>query len=301
MANRRNILITGSNGFIGSHVAEYFRQRGWFTIGLGRKDAPVAEVDQYCQCDLATNDIFGIFDRCQIDRLDAVVHLAADMRHEPDTVDVVLNNCGGTQRLLEMCRERAVGVFVQLSSLPVIGRPVRHPIEEDHPLKPPTVYHVTKLTQEMLAEYARYTFGLRTMSFRISAPVGTGMNPKTIFPTFVRNTMNGTDITLLGKGTRRQTYVHVRDISQAILKGIESDVYGVFNLASDNCLSNYELACRCCDLLHSKSRILFSDREDPADEFVWDVSLKKIRESIGYEPEVGIDEAILEYAESLRP
>lgn len=300
MSAAKKVLITGSNGFIGGHVVNYFKQSGWYVIGLGRRNEPSSKVDAYFKCDLATDKVFGIFDYCKVDRVDAVVHLAADMRHEPYTVDVVTNNCGGTQRLIELCEKTKIPVFIQLSSLPVIGRPTQHPISEEHPLKPPTVYHVTKVTQEMLAEYARYTFGLRTMSFRISAPVGIGMNPKTIFPVFVNNALNNDDITLLGKGTRRQTYIHVKDIAQAILKGIESEAYGVFNLASENCLSNYELACSCIKVLGSQSHIRFSDRQDPADDFIWDVSLDKIKEAIGYQPMVGIEEAIAEYADAIR-
>ena len=162
-------------------------------------------------------------------------------------------------------------------------------------MHPPTVYHVTKHAQELLAEYAHYTHGLRTLSYRITAPVGIRMNPKTIFPVFVNKAMKNEDIVLLGKGTRKQTYIHVRDIAQAIWKGIESDAQGVFNLSSHNLLSNYELACRCKRVTGSDSHIVFSGKEDPMDDYVWDVSIDKLRSATGYEPEVDIDEAIEEY------
>lgn len=299
MSMNRAVLITGTNGFIAGHVCRYLRQRGYYVVGLGRHPQSLVPVDEYVCCDLGTDETLRILDNLKVKKLDAIVHLAADMRHEPYTVPVVTTNCGGTQRLLELCESRGIPAFVQLSSLPVIGHPVQHPITEDHPLHPPTVYHVTKHTQELLAEYANYTFGLRTLSFRISAPVGPGMNPKTIFPVFVNKALAGEDITLLGKGTRKQTYVHVDDIAQAIQKGIESDAHGVYNLASHNLLSNYELACRCKAVLGSDSNIVFSGREDPADEYVWDVSLERISAAIGYEPVVGIDEAIKEYAATI--
>lgn len=109
-------------------------------------------------------------------------------------------------------------------------------------MKPPTVYHVTKHTQELLADYASYTFGLRTVSLRICSPVGCGVNPKTIFPVFVNKALSGEDITIYGQGTRKQTYIHVKDIAQAIYRCIVSQAQGVYNLASYNLISNLDLA-----------------------------------------------------------
>ena len=52
----------------------------------------------------------------------------------------------------------------------------------------------------------------------------------------------------------------------------------------------------CVKLLESDSRIIFSGKEDFMDDYIWDVSLEHIKEDIGYEPEILIEEAILEYA-----
>lgn len=293
------VLVTGSNGFIGSNVCRYLKKQGCQVIGLGRRDASsIAEVDEYVQCDLSTEKTAHILDAQTVD---AVVHLAADMRHAPDEIEVVQHNCVGTQRLLELCEAKNVPSFIQLSSLPVIGRPVEHPVTEQHPLHPPTVYHCTKHMQEMLANYACYTHGLRTVSYRISAPVGIGMNQKTIFPTFVRNAIAGTDITLMGQGSRCQTYVHVDDIAQAIYKAILSEkACGVYNLGSHNLISNKDLAEKCVTVLGSSSRIVFSGKPDPMDLDVWDVSLKHLTEDTGYQPMISIEYAIEEQASALR-
>ena len=292
------VLVTGSNGFIGSNLCRYLKKQGCDLIGLDLAAASrIDAVDEYIQCDLSTEATGHILDGRQID---ALVHLAADMRHAPYEIEVVHNNCVGEQRLLELCEEKKVPVFVQLSSLPVIGRPVEHPITEKHPLHPPTVYHATKRMMELLADYAFYTHGLRTVSFRICAPMGVGMNQKTIFPTFVRNAMAGKDIVLYGEGTRKQTYIHVNDIAQAIYKAILSEkAQGVYNLGSNNLLSNRELAQKCVEVLKSESKIVFNGQPDPMDKDVWDISLDRIKADTGYEPLVSIEEAILEQAEAL--
>lgn len=291
------VLVTGSNGFIGHHVCGWLRERGMTVVGLGRSEHPLCECDEYVQCDLGTDDAAHILDGLT-GPMDAVVHLAADMRHEPYAVQVVETNCGGTQRLLELCEENGIPTFVQLSSLPVIGSPVEHPITESHPLKPPTVYHVTKHTQEMLAEYAWYTFGLRTVSFRICSPIGEGVNPDTIFPVFVRKALANEDIVLFGKGEREQTYIHVDDISQAIYLALIGDAQGVYNLASENLVSNRALAEKCVQLLGSDSEIKF-EGDDPNDGLIWDVSIEKLKRDTGFEPARDLDYLIMDLAKAM--
>lgn len=291
-----NILVTGSNGFIGNHVARYFKQLGNVVVGLGRRPTPFdkAVVDEYISCDLGSDEVRNITVR-QSERIDAVVHLAADMRKEPHCVEVISANCCGTQRLLEMCHSNNIKVFLQLSSLPVIGHPVEHPITESHPIAPYTIYHITKRTEELLANYACEYHGVRTASFRISAPVGPGMNPNTIFPTFIRKALADEDLCLLGKGTRKQNYVYVKDIAKCLELSLQSEkVHGVYNLTSDLLISNYDLAKTIINVLNSKSKILFQG-EDPADDYVWDASLNKITNDAGYCPTTSLEDVIKEY------
>lgn len=294
-----NVLVTGSNGFIGSHTVEYLKNKGCYVIGLGRKEKATCAVDQYISCDVDSEELANRFQSCvETTTIHGVVHLAADMRKEPYGVEIVSHNCVGTQRLLELCEKYQVNSFVQVSSLPVIGKPMEHPITEEHPLQPPTVYHATKVMEELLANYADYHHGLRTVSFRISAPMGPRMNEKTIFPTFVRNAMENKDLILSGRGTRKQSYVHASDIAQAIyLALISENAHGVYNLSSENLLSNYELAKKCIEVLQSKSEIKFSGQDDYMDDYCWDVSLEKIRKDLGYEPQIHMEQAICELAE----
>lgn len=295
-----NIIVTGSNGFIGGHICEYFIDKGDYVIGLDLAESSTKKCDEYIQCDLSSSQVDDILNTVKAGKIDAVVHLAADMRGEPYTVDVVKNNCTGTQRLIEFCINNGISSFVQMSSLPVIGTPEKLPVTEEHSIKPPTVYHVTKYMQELLADYASYSKGLRTVSFRICSPIGIGVNPKTIFPIFVNKALNNEDITLIGKGTRKQTYIHVKDIAQAVYKAVNSDACGVYNLGSYNLISNIDLAIKCIELTDSKSKIVFLDKEDPSDNVSWDISLEKAKKDMGYEPEVSIDDAIKEYVRYLK-
>lgn len=296
-----NILVTGSNGFIGSHVADYLKSQGHYIIGLGRKPQCAIDsfINEYICCDLSSSDITKIPQMVSV-HIDAVIHLAADMRKEPYCAEVLSANCCGTQRLLEMCEKDGIGVFLQLSSLPVIGHPIEHPITENHPIHPYTVYHITKFTEELLANYAFEYHGVRTASFRISAPIGPRMNPLTIFPSFVRKALVGEDLVLLGNGTRKQNYVYVKDIARCLeLSLANHDVHGVYNLTSDMLLSNYDLAKIIIDTLNSRSQIVFNGI-DPTDHYVWDASLERIKFDAGYSPSAVMEEIVLEYSSWLQ-
>ena len=292
-----NILLTGSNGFIGSHVARYLKGRGHYIIGLGRSENAynTSVVDEYIQCDLATEKVNDIPSISPL-KIDAIIHLAADMRKEPHLVEVITANCVGTQRLLELCEKENIKVFLQLSSLPIIGKPLLHPIKEDHPIHPYTVYHITKRTEELLANYAYEYHGIRTASFRISAPIGTRVNPNTIFPTFIRKALNNENLILYGKGTRKQNYLYVEDISRCLELALEKDsVQGIYNLTSDILISNIKLAETIIKVLESQSKIsLIGD--DPADEYIWDASLEKLKKDSGYVPTGKLEVIIKEYA-----
>lgn len=99
-----NILLTGSNGFIGNHVAKYLKSQGHYIIGLGRKESatdPFA-INEYIQCNLSSEKVSDIPSLIST-KIDAIIHLAADMRKEPHLVEVITANCVGTQRLLELC------------------------------------------------------------------------------------------------------------------------------------------------------------------------------------------------------
>lgn len=296
-----NVLITGSNGFIGKNVCKFLHKKNIYLIGLGRKKLSSTNyINEYIQCDLMKDNVEHCLSTLEV-KVDYIVHLAADMRKEPYCVDVINANCCGTQKLIEYAEKNNVKGFIELSSLPVIGKPLMHPIYENHPLHPYTIYHITKVFEEMLSEYAYEYKGLRTASFRISAPIGPYMNEKTIFSTFVRNALNNEDMFLYGKGTRKQNYIHVDDIAQAIYKALFNEkCHGVYNLTGDILISNYDLAIKIKKYLNSKSKVLFKESIDPLDDYVWDASIDKIKNDIDYNPMISLEEAIDDYAKFIK-
>lgn len=289
------VLVTGSNGFIGGYIASYLQEQGCFVIGLGRQDNPKNNVDKYIQMDLENPK----FDRIDLD-VDYVVHCAANMNHEKNPESIIKVNCIGTQKLLEYAVSKKVKAYVQISSLPLIGKPVQLPITEEHPVNPPTLYHITKRTEELLANHIHEMYGLRTVSFRISAPWGVGMNMNTILPVFVKNTVYNKDILLYGKGTRVQNFIHVEDIAKGVYLALKSNAQGIYNLCSENEFSNIDLANEIIKILKSNTKILFTDCEDVFDDYYFKVSTERASNDFNFKAKKKFSEGIEELASSIK-
>lgn len=293
------VLVTGAAGFIGSTVVAYLLERGAEIVALDRRPVSFQGV-KTVQADLCARypglDLAG-----QIGPCDALVHTAAVIDMSPFNPDIVLANCLGTQQALNLAGQLNVGIFVFLSSVPVIGMPERLPIKEDHPACPLTAYHASKLFGEHMVAIAAHDALVGT-TLRLTSPVGPGMPHNRILSAFVKQAMTDRPIRLLGRGTRRQNYVDVRDIAIVIEQALHRKIAGVFQIAGRTCISNLELAHKCIRLLESSSDVQFTGTPDPEEGVTWDVSISKAESMLGYDPVHDIDSSIIalrhEYADS---
>lgn len=286
-----NLIVTGSNGFIGKHLCRYLKQRGCYLVGMGRSENPTSNVDEYICCDLGKDDVKNAMSQCGV-KFDGIIHLATDSRDGEYAVGTVTANCAGTQKLLDLCHERNIPAFIQLSSLPLIGKPTLLPITEQHPMDPPTLYHSTKVFQEFQAKLAEEKYGIRTCSFRLASPLGKDMRPNTIFSVFLRKALANEQLTVFGKGTRKQTYIYMDDVCEALYRAVKSDAHGVFNLTSSILVSNMELAQIVKQTVGSSSEIVLSG-EDYMDDYVWDTDISKMEKELGFVPSYNSLEEII--------
>lgn len=293
------VLVTGATGFIGAAVTEHLRGQGEDVVALDRRPPAGAMYAEAVQADMSSaafvDDAAAAIGRC-----DAVVHAAAIIDMNPFKADIVLANCLGTQQALHLARRLNAGVFVYLSSVQVIGTPGHLPVTEDHPVRPLTAYHASKLFGEHMVHVASGE-GFTGTVLRLTSPVGPGMPDGRILSVFVKQSMVNGPIRILGRGTRMQNYVDVRDIAPVVGQSLQRKIPGVFHIAGTMSITNVDLAERCIRLLRSASEIRFSGTPDPEEGITWDVSIQKAVHALGYHPQHDIDSTILalrqEYAD----
>lgn len=283
-----NILITGSNGFVGSGLAAELKKTNTI-IGCGSRAEATNDVDQYIQWNLSTEECPSVLRQMSID---VIIHAAACLDKNDDNPELITTNCLGTHRIYQLAIDKKVRKVIYISGAPVIGIPKENPITEEHEINPQSMYLATKMAGELIFNQLPKV-GIDVINLRVPSPIGPGMPEKTIVPIFLRNALSGKDITLSGKGTREQNYIDVRDIAGAIQNCIDTErVCGTFNLGADKPVSNYDLAEKCIEVTKSTAKVGFSGKEDFSDGQIWNLDSSKLKQAVGYEQKISLEQSL---------
>ena len=273
-------------------------EQGYHVAGLSRQLRPVPGLSEHIEARLGSENAPDLI--CQaIQPCQAIVHVAASLSHDNYDPSISLTNCLGTQQIIKLAHIWRTSQLVYTSSVPVIGCPQQHPITEDHPTQPLTAYHASKLYGERLMNLAEGN-GCRAVSLRLTSPSGPGTPENRVLSVFVRRAVAGESLQLLGRGTRQQNYVDVRDVALAVEACVIRRASGVYNIAAAESISNYELARSCIDELHSSASVDFIGRPDPEEGIVWDVSVSKASRELDYQPRFSVRDSIRALAEEWR-
>ncbi|MEX2581852.1 MAG: NAD-dependent epimerase/dehydratase family protein [Gemmatimonadota bacterium] len=219
------VLVTGGAGFIASHVAEAYLERGDEVVILddlssGRREnvprgAEFVEMDIR---DAAAGDL--IRER----NFDVVNHHAAQLDVRVSVADPARDadiNILGLLNLLEASRAAGVGRFLLVSSGGVIyGEPDHRPTEEGAPKLPESPYGVSKLTGEQYLYYYARVHGLEYAALRYSNVYGPRQDPHGeagVVAIFSTKLLRGEPLTVFGDGDQTRDYVYVGDVVSANL------------------------------------------------------------------------------------
>lgn len=171
---------------------------------------------------------------------DAIAHLAALpglvlCNDKPE--EAVSVNIYGTHQVLETARKLDISRVVFCSSASVYGKPLEMPVTEEHPLRPLNLYGVTKLAGEKLMEVYHDNHGIETVTLRFGNIYGVGLYSRwvTVIPKFVKLGLEGGPLTIYGDGTSSRDYVHVEDITQALILALRTPGVGgeAFNVGGE--------------------------------------------------------------------
>jgi len=319
-------LITGGAGFIGSHLAEALLGRGDHVTVIDDLSTGSIRNIQHLK---GQPDFSYVIDRVEnpsliaelVDGADQVFHLAAAVGVRlivESPVRTIETNVRTTELVLAAACKKSKKVFVASTS-EVYGKSADVPFREDGDLVlGPTSrgrwsYACSKAIDEFLAiAYwrERHCPTLVGRCFNTVGPRQTG-HYGMVVPRFVKQALRNEPITVYGDGQQSRCFTHVSDAVRGMMALMDADhtVGEVYNLGSQQEISIHDLAERIKALTESQSEITFVPYEDVYGENFEDMprrvpSLEKIRQAVGFEPRMGLDEtlhSVIEYQRAAAP
>lgn len=263
------VLVTGADGFIGSHLVELLIDRGYDVRAFvyynsfntwGWLDSFSKE--QLDKIEIFTGDIRdpnGV--REAVKGIDMVFHLAALIGipfsyHSPDSY--VDTNIKGTLNVLQAARDLKTKRILVTSTSEVYGTALYVPIDEKHPLQGQSPYSASKIGADMMAESFYRSFDLPVTIVRPFNTYGPRQSARAVIPTIITQLLAGKEEIKLGSLTPTRDFNYVKDTVRGFYEiAMSSETIGqVVNIATQDEISIGDLAEEMIRQINPKARIV---------------------------------------------
>lgn len=265
----KKVLVTGADGFIGSHLTESLLEKGYEVKAFSYYNSfntwgwldtlPKEKLDQI---EVFTGDIRdpnGV--RTALKGTDAVFHLAALIAipfsyHSPDSY--VDTNIKGTLNVLQAARDLGLGRVLVTSTSEVYGTAQYVPIDEHHPFQGQSPYSATKIGADRLAESFYRSFELPVSIVRPFNTYGPRQSARAVIPTIITQLLAGKEEIKLGSLTPTRDFNYVKDTAAGFIAIAESDrtIGEEINIATQQEISIGDLANEIISQINPKARIV---------------------------------------------
>ncbi len=300
------ILVTGGAGFIGSHYVRSMLDGKY----AGYQDARITVVDaltyagnpanlpaDHPRLDFVKGDIC---DQPMLEDVlpghDAVVHFAAEShvdRSLDGPAEFVRTNVGGTQSLLEACHRSGVQRVVHVSTDEVYGSIDEGSWTEHSPLLPNSPYAASKAGSDLIARAYWRTHGMDVSITRCSNNYGPYQHVEKLIPLFTTNLMEGRKVPLYGDGGNVREWLHVDDHCRAIQLVLTRGGAGeIYNIGGGTHSTNVDITRRLLELTGRDWDMVERVADRKGHDLRYSLDDGKIREELGYRPEVPFEEGL---------
>lgn len=302
----KRVLVTGADGFIGSHLVEDLVRQGarvrafvfYNSFGswgwLDQSEPAIRETLDVFAGDI--RDPHGV--RRAMAGCEIVFHLAALIGipysyHSPDTY--IDTNVKGTLNIVQAARELGVARVVQTSTSEVYGTACFVPISEEHPLQPQSPYSASKIGADQIALSFWHAFGTPVTIARPFNTYGPRQSARAVIPTIITQIAAGQRVIKLGATTPTRDFNFIRDTVRGFLAIGEADgVLGqAINLGSGFEISIGETARLIAEVMGATIEIMSEEeRRRPAGSEVERLLAdnRKAARLLGWRPEyAGLD------------
>ncbi|TGE33007.1 NAD-dependent 4,6-dehydratase LegB [Desulfosporosinus sp. Sb-LF] len=306
----KKTLVTGADGFIGSHLVEQLIREGkkvkafvyynsfntWGWLDTFPKEL-LEEIELFAG---DIRDPNGV--REALREVDEVFHLAALIAipfsyHSPDTY--VDTNVKGTLNVLQASKDLGTKRVLVTSTSEVYGTAQYVPIDEKHPFQGQSPYSATKIGADRLAESFYRSFEMPITIIRPFNTYGPRQSARAVIPTVITQLLSGMTEIKLGSLTPTRDFNYVKDTVQGFIDIAKSDktIGQEINIATQQEISIGQLAQELIDQINPKARIICDEqrfRPEKSEVNRLLGSNKKIRELTVWEPKYSLTQGLAE-------
>ena len=302
----KHILITGADGFIGSHLTEMLVSKGYQIRALSQYNSFnnwgwLENVDCQDQIDIVTGDIRDAHYCKQITKdVDIIFHLAALIAIpysyvSPDSY--VDTNIRGTLNICQAAKENGNIRVIHTSTSEVYGTAQYVPIDENHPVQPQSPYSATKIAADAMAMSFYNSFGLPVTIARPFNTYGPRQSARAVIPTIITQIANGAKKIKLGDLTPTRDFNYVDDTCRGFIALAECDesIGQTVNIGSNFEISIGDTLNLIKELMNSDVEfIVDNERIRPGKSEVFRLwcDNSKIEELTGFKPKINIREGL---------
>jgi UDP-glucuronate 4-epimerase len=301
------VLVTGSAGFIGYHVAEALCSRGDRVVGidnLNRYYDPSLKEARNARLVRHKNFSFRKLDICDYDGLSAlfrefrfekICHLAAQagVRYSlTDPFAYQKSNNEGFLNIIEQARHSGVANFVYASSSSVYGANTKLPFSEGDPTDSPlALYGATKKANELVAHAYSRLFGLKCSGLRFFTVYGPWGRPDMALFLFTKAILEGKPIDVFNQGKMKRNFTYIDDIVQGVLIALDHPVpCEIYNIGNSRAEELMDFIGEIEKNLGVKATINHLPLQ-PGDVVATVADISKLQK-LGYNPATNIDRGI---------
>ncbi len=268
----KRVLITGADGFIGSHLVEALLAEGCKVRAFcyynsfnswGWLDSLSKETLQ--QLDVFTGDIRdpnGV--RTAMKDIDVVFHLAALIAipfsyHSPDSY--IDTNVKGTLNIVQAAKDLGIERVLVTSTSEVYGTAQYVPIDENHPRQPQSPYSASKIGADCIADSFYRSFDLPLTIVRPFNTFGPRQSARAVIPTIITQLLNGKTAIKLGDITPTRDLVYVKDTARGFIEIAKSEklIGHDCNIATQSEISVGDLAQEIINQINPEAKIVTDD------------------------------------------
>ena len=329
MANKKTVIVTGGNGFIGTNMVRLLiRSKEYRVVNL---DALTYAANALSLADLDENQDYvfvkgNITDNKLVESLfeqyqpTGIFHLAAESHVDRSIVspeDFIQTNVVGTYRLLEAARAYHSALsedlkrefrFLHVSTDEVFGSLGEDGyFTEETPYAPNSPYAASKASSDHFVRAYHHTYGLPTVITNCSNNYGPYQFPEKMIPLMILNALSGKSLPVYGDGSNVRDWIYVEDHCKAVKLAFENGtVGGEYAIGANNEQKNIHLVNQICSILdeiappvevpqlrerglNSYTELIQFVKDRPGHDRRYAIDSARITRELGWQPEVGFE------------